>query len=86
MISSHQGVKIVYKSEFLDSFEKLQDLAVLEVHSQMAVVGGNGRHLLAATLFWRGICFPADRPYLTCFTHLRSQLDSYRNLSWQLLN
>ena len=51
MISSHQGVKIMYKAEFLDSFEKLQDLAVLEVHSRMAVVGANGRHLLAATLF-----------------------------------
>ena len=86
MISSHQGVKIMYKAEFLDSFEKLQDLAVLEVHSRMAVVGANGRHLLAATLFWRGICLPADRPYLTCFTHLRSQLDACRNLSWQLLN
>lgn len=33
-------VKIMYKSEFLDSAEKLQDLATSELHSYMAADGG----------------------------------------------
>lgn len=39
---SHRDVKIMYKSEFLASSEKLQGLATLELHSCMAVAGVGG--------------------------------------------
>ena len=63
MISSHQGVKIACRSEFLASSENLWNLAALEAHSQ----GREGMGVATSSSPTRGLrtgqCLPAHQPY-----------------------